>query len=61
MNIGLNVVRQMRLQGGWKNAMVTNTLVEYGFNIGGSGAGYIFPLYLYPTQRAKKLLKNTSK
>ncbi|MBF7041895.1 N-6 DNA methylase [Campylobacter volucris] len=57
-NIGLNVSRQSKLSGGWQYAFVTNSLVDLSLMGGGNtGAGYIFPLYLYPTTRSKKFLK----
>lgn len=57
-NIGLNVSRQSKLNGGWQYAFITNSLVDLSLMGGGNtGAGYIFPLYLYPTIRSKKFLK----
>ncbi|EAL9771740.1 DNA methyltransferase [Campylobacter lari] len=57
-NIGLNVSRQSKLNGGWQYAFITNSLVDLSLMGGGNtGAGYIFPLYLYPTTRSKKFLK----
>ncbi|EAL0223533.1 DNA methyltransferase [Campylobacter jejuni] len=57
-NIGLNVSRQSKLNGGWQYAFITNSLVDLSLMGGGNtGAGYIFPLYLYPTARSKKFLK----
>ncbi|MGH2328017.1 type ISP restriction/modification enzyme [Campylobacter taeniopygiae] len=57
-NIGLNVSRQSKLNGGWQYAFITNSLVDLSLMGGGNtGAGYIFPLYLYPTPRSKKFLK----
>ncbi|EAL7594665.1 DNA methyltransferase [Campylobacter jejuni] len=56
-NIGLNVSRQSKLNGGWQYAFITNSLVDLSLMGGGNtGAGYIFPLYLYPTTRSKKFL-----
>ncbi len=56
-NIGLNVARQSKLQGSWQYAMATNLLVDLSMMGGGNtGAGHIFPLYLYNTQRARKFL-----
>lgn len=46
-NIGLNVARQSKIQGGWQYATITNSLVDFSLMGGGNtGAGYIFPLYL---------------
>lgn len=47
-NIGLNVARQYKMSGSWQCAIVTNTLVDLSLMGGGNtGAGTIFPLYLY--------------
>nr|WP_309544875.1 type ISP restriction/modification enzyme [Helicobacter sp. MIT 14-3879] len=48
-NIGLNVARQYKISGSWQCVIVTNTLVDLSLMGGGNtGAGMIFPLYLYP-------------
>lgn len=48
INIGLNVARQSKLQGSWQYVIATDTLVDFSLTGGGNtGAGYIFPLYLY--------------
>lgn len=53
-NIGLDVSRQSRLNGGWQYAFITNSLVDLSLM---GCVGHIFPLYLYPTTRSKKFLK----
>lgn len=48
INIGLNVARQSKLQGSWQYVIATDTLVDFSLTGGGNtGAGRIFPLYLY--------------
>lgn len=47
-NIGLNVARQYKISGSWQCVIATNTLVDLSLMGGGNtGAGTIFPLYLY--------------
>ena len=47
-NIGLNIARQYKNSGSWQCVIVTNTLVDFSLMGGGNtGAGTIFPLYLY--------------
>ncbi len=46
-NIGLNVARQSKIQGGWQYAFINDTLVDISLMGGGNtGAGHLFPLYL---------------
>ena len=48
INIALNIARQSKLQGSWQYAIATDTLVDLSLMGGGNtGAGHIFPLYLY--------------
>lgn len=48
INIGLNVARQSKLQSSWQYVIATDTLVDFSLTGGGNtGAGHIFPLYLY--------------
>lgn len=47
-NIGLNVARQYKISGSWQCVIATNTLVDLSLmGSGNTGAGTIFPLYLY--------------
>ena len=56
-DIGLNIARQSKLAGSWQYVIVTNTIVDLCLMGGGNtGAGQIFPLYLYNTKRARKIL-----
>lgn len=56
-NIGLNIARQSKLAGSWQYVIVTNTIVDLCLMGGGNtGAGQIFPLYLYNTKRAREIL-----
>lgn len=56
-NIALNIARQSKLAGSWQYAIVTDTIVDLCLMGGGNtGAGQIFPLYLYNTERARKIL-----
>lgn len=56
-NIGLNIARQSKLAGSWQYVIVTDTIVDLCLMGGGNtGAGQIFPLYLYNTERAGKIL-----
>ncbi|WP_034584025.1 type ISP restriction/modification enzyme [Helicobacter pametensis] len=54
-NFGLNVARQFRLEGKWCAVTMVDTIMDFSMMGGGNtGAGTIFPLYLYPTDRIKK-------
>ena len=56
-NIALNIARQSKLAGSWQYVIVTDTIVDLCLMGGGNtGAGQIFPLYLYNTERARKIL-----
>lgn len=53
-NIGFNVARQFRLDKEWCAISISDKICDLSMMGGGStGAGTIFPLYLYPTERSK--------
>lgn len=57
-NIALNVARQSKIVGSWQYCFITNGLVDLSFMGGGNtGAGYIFPLYIYDTENVRKILR----
>ena len=57
-NIALNVARQSKVSGSWQYSFITKGLVDLCFMGGGNtGAGYIFPLYIYDTENARKILR----
>lgn len=57
-NIALNVARQSKVSGSWQYCFITKGLVDLSFMDGGNtGAGYIFPLYIYDTANVRKILR----
>ncbi len=58
-NIALNVARQSKVSGGWHYSFMTSGIVDLSLMGGGNtGAGYIFPLYLYNTPNAIKNIQS---
>lgn len=57
-NIALNVARQSKIVGSWHYCFITNTISDFSLMGGGNtGAGYIFPLYIYDTENVRKILR----
>ena len=57
-NIALNVARQSKIIGSWHYCFITNTISDFSLMGGGNtGAGYIFPLYIYDTENVRKILR----
>ena len=57
-NIALNVARQSKIVGSWHYCFITNTISDFSLMGGGNtGAGYIFPLYIYNTENVRKILR----
>lgn len=57
-NIALNVARQSKIVGSWHYCFITNIISDFSLMGGGNtGAGYIFPLYIYDTENVRKILR----
>ena len=57
-NIALNVARQSKIIGSWHYCFITNIISDFSLMGGGNtGAGYIFPLYIYDTENVRKILR----
>lgn len=55
-NIGLTISRRTIIHGSWQFVWIVEMITELGFLGDYRGGGHIFPLYLYNTKRARKIL-----
>lgn len=57
-NIALNVSKQSKVSGSWQSSFITDTIVDFSLMGGGNtGAGHVFPLYIYDTPAVRKILR----